>query len=118
MMGLQLRPLGLVATMLAVLGVTACAPQRSTASATPAPASQMSLGAPPSAAPPGAASQGPSAPGVQRHGGSGMDMQSMMAHCAQMRQQQAQGTRLSPEMQGMMAHCDEMDRAHGAAHRH
>jgi hypothetical protein len=47
-----------------------------------------------------------------------MDMQSMMAHCAQMRQQQAQGMRLSPEMQGMMAHCDEMDRAHGAAHRH
>jgi hypothetical protein len=53
--------------------------------------------------------------GMQGHSMAGMDHQSMMAHCAQMRQTVRQGGRLSPDMQQMMAHCDEMDRSMGAS---
>lgn len=51
--------------------------------------------------------------GMQGHDMSGMDMQQMMAHCAQMRQQMRQGASMSPDMQQMMAHCDQMDRQMG-----
>jgi hypothetical protein len=44
----------------------------------------------------------------------GMDHQSMMNHCAQMRQTVRQGGRLSPDMQQMMAHCDQLDRSMGS----
>ena len=53
--------------------------------------------------------------GTQRHSMAGMDHQSMMAHCAQMRQTVRQGGRLSPDMQQMMAQCDQMDRSVGAS---
>jgi len=56
--------------------------------------------------------------GMQGHAGhtmAGMDHQSMMAHCAQMRQTVRQGGRLSPDMQRMMGHCDQMDRSMGAS---
>ena len=49
------------------------------------------------------------------HGMAGMDHQSMMNHCAQMRQTVRQGGRLSPDMQQMMAHCDQMDRSMGGS---
>jgi hypothetical protein len=48
--------------------------------------------------------------GMQGHDMSGMDMSSMATHCAQMRQQMAQGQPLSPDMRQMMAQCDQMDR--------
>jgi hypothetical protein len=53
--------------------------------------------------------------GMQGHSMAGMDHQSMMNHCAQMRQTVRQGGRLSPDMQQMMAHCDQMDRSMGAS---
>jgi hypothetical protein len=44
----------------------------------------------------------------------GQDMQTMMAQCADMRRQMAQGTHPNtPGMAQMMAHCDEMDRSMG-----
>ncbi len=52
--------------------------------------------------------------GMQGHSMAGMDHQSMMAHCAQMRHTVRQGGRLSPDMQQMMAHCDQMDRSMGS----
>lgn len=52
--------------------------------------------------------------GTQGHGMAGMDHQSMMAHCAEMRQAVRQSGRLSPDMQQMMARCDQMDRSMGA----
>ena len=52
--------------------------------------------------------------GMQGHNMAGMDHQSMMAHCAQMRQTVRQGGRLSPDMQRMMGDCDRMDRAMGS----
>jgi hypothetical protein len=55
----------------------------------------------------------PGASEMQGHDMPGMDMPGMMAHCAQMRRQRAQGQSLSPDMQAMMAHCDEMDRSMG-----
>ena len=66
----------------------------------------------PAACAQGGGGQSAAAPGHDMAGGT--DMSGMMAHCAEMRQQQAQGQRLSPDMQGMMAHCDEMDRSMGA----
>ncbi len=53
--------------------------------------------------------------GMQGHSMAGMDHQSMMNHCAEMRQTVRQGGRLSPDMQRMMAHCDQMDRSMGAS---
>ena len=53
--------------------------------------------------------------GTQGHGMAGMDHQSFMAHCTQMRQTVRQGGRLSPDMQQMMGHCDQMDRSMGAS---
>ena len=52
--------------------------------------------------------------GMQGHSMAGMDHQSMMNHCAQMRQTVRQGGRLSPDMQRMMGDCDRMDRAMGS----
>ena len=58
---------------------------------------------------PAACAKQPDQSGMQ-----GMDMQTMMKQCADMRQQMAQGTHSnSPEMAQMMAHCDEMDRSMG-----
>ena len=56
--------------------------------------------------------------GMQGHNMSGMNMQQMAAHCAQMRQQVRQGGRPSPDVQRMMAQCDQMDRSMGSQHRH
>jgi hypothetical protein len=49
--------------------------------------------------------------GSSGHDMPGMDMQSMMNQCAQMRQQMKPGAAMSPEMQKMMSQCDEMDRS-------
>jgi hypothetical protein len=51
---------------------------------------------------------------MQGHDMSGMDMQTIMNRCADMRRQMAQGTMSSaPDMQRMMAQCDQMDRQMG-----
>ncbi|MBS0640895.1 MAG: hypothetical protein JSS43_13540 [Proteobacteria bacterium] len=42
-----------------------------------------------------------------------MNMQDMMTHCAQMRQQAKAGTAMTPDMRNMMAQCDQMDRQMG-----
>lgn len=53
-------------------------------------------------------------PGMQGHSMQGTDMQAMMAQCADMRRQMAQGTHANtPGMTEMMSHCDEMDRDMG-----
>lgn len=49
--------------------------------------------------------------GMSTHDMAGMDMQTMMNHCAQMRQEVSQGKQLAPDMQKMMAECDQMDRS-------
>lgn len=51
--------------------------------------------------------------GMQGHSMSGMNMQQMMAHCAEMRQQTRPGAAMSPDMQAMMAHCNQMDQQMG-----
>jgi len=51
-----------------------------------------------------------SMPGMAAHDMAGMDMQTMMNRCAQMRQATSQGKQLAPDMQTMMAQCDQMDR--------
>ena len=61
--------------------------------------------------------------GHQGHDMSGMNLQQMMAHCAQMRQQMRPGAAMSPDMQAMMAQCDQMSQQQGTAsgagqHRH
>lgn len=48
---------------------------------------------------------------------SGMDMQAMMTHCADMRRQARPGTAVAPDIRQMMAQCDQMDRMHGGAVR-
>jgi Leu/Phe-tRNA-protein transferase len=60
----------------------------------------------------GMSMQGHDMAGMPGHDMGGTDMQTMMQHCAQMRQQAAQGA-LSPEMQQMMTHCNQMDRQMG-----
>jgi hypothetical protein len=51
---------------------------------------------------------------MQDHGMGGMDMQTMMNQCAQMRRQMKPGARMTPDMQRMMTQCDQMDRRMGA----
>lgn len=82
------------ATCLTAFGLlpTACAQQPQ-----PAPVSGMS----------GMSSM----PGMKMHDMAGMDMQTMMNHCAQMRQEVSQGKPLASDMQSMMAQCDQMDRS-------
>ena len=90
--------------MLAALPV-ACAPQTA-GTASPAPASSLS----------GPANTAPAAapmPGMDQSAMQGMDMNTMMAHCAQMRQGMKPGMAMSSGTQQMMARCDQMDRSMG-----
>ena len=93
-------------TVLFAAGLAACAPQQQSR-----PAAMSGQGASGSQGMQGHTMSG----GMQGHSMAGMDHQSMMAHCAQMRQTVRQGGRLSPDMQQMMAHCDQMDRSMGAS---
>jgi hypothetical protein len=65
---------------------------------------------------PGMRSGTPDGQPMAGHDMSGMDMRSMMAHCAQMRADAARGT--STGMQSMMAQCNEMDRSMGQGSSH
>ncbi len=87
----------------------ACAPQTA-GTASPAPAA--SLSGPANTAPGTAPMQGMS--GMDHSSMQGMDMNSMMAHCSQMRQQTRPGAAMSPDMRQMIAQCDQMDRSMGA----
>lgn len=51
---------------------------------------------------------------MQGHDMAGMDMSSMMKHCADMRQGMSQG-QMSPDMQKMMTQCDQMNHGMGTA---
>ena len=102
------------ATGLAVLlaaGLAACAPQQQQSR----PAAMSGQGTAGAQGMQGHAGHTMSGGGMQGHSMAGMDHQSMMAHCAQMRQTVRQGGRLSPDMQQMMGHCDQMDRSMGAS---
>ena len=117
------RPGSGFATSLAVLlaaGLAACAPQQQ--QSRPAAVSgqgtggaQGMQGQTASGGMQGHAGHTMAGGGTQGHSMAGMDHQSMMAHCAQMRQTVRQGGRLSPDMQQMMGHCDQMDRSMGAS---
>lgn len=61
------------------------------------------------------AQQGSPPMNMQGHGMGGMDMQTMMNQCTQMRQQMRPGARMTPDMQTMMQQCDQMDRQMGSA---
>ena len=57
--------------------------------------------------------QGHDMSGMQGHDMGGMDMQAMMNHCADMRQQVRLGAAMSPDMRSMIAQCDQMDQQMG-----
>ncbi len=86
----------------------ACAPQPA-GMAAPAPAS--SLSGPASATPVGASMTDMA--GMDHSNTQGMDMNAMMAHCAQMRQGAPRGVAMSADIRQMMAQCDQMDRSMG-----
>jgi len=96
-----------VVGMLVVLPV-ACAPQPA-GMAAPAPAS--SLSGPANATP--AAAPMPSMAGMDHSNMQGMDMNTVMARCAQMRQGMRPGMAMSADMRQMTAQCDQMDRSMG-----
>jgi hypothetical protein len=95
-------------------GLAACAPQQQGTPAAAAPQAGVAAQATPTQGTPG----GMQGRGAAGHDMAGMDHQSFMAHCAQMRQQVRQGGRPSPDVQRMMARCDQMDRSMGSQHRH
>ncbi len=110
------------ATSLAVLlaaGLAACSPQQQSRPAAmsgqSAAGAQGMQGQTTSGGMQGHSGHTMSGGGMQGHSMAGMDHQSMMNHCAQMRQTVRQGGRLSPDMQQMMAHCDQMDRSMGSS---
>jgi hypothetical protein len=110
------RPKRGPAASLAVLfaaGLAACSPQQQSRPA--AMSGQGAAGGPAGAQEMQAQTASGGMQGHAGHGMAGMDHQSMMAHCAQMRQTVRQGGRLSPDMQQMMGHCDQMDRSMGAS---
>lgn len=94
--------------------LAACAPQQQSTPAPAATAPQASIG---SQAMPGHNMSGMQGHNMAGHNMAGMDHQAMIAHCAQMRRQRSQGTRLSPDMQQMMAQCDQMGRSMGSPRR-
>jgi hypothetical protein len=51
------------------------------------------------------------APKPQTHDMPGMDMQSMMKQCTEMRKQMKPGAAMTPDMQKMMSQCDVMDKS-------
>lgn len=55
-----------------------------------------------------------SAPKPQTHDMPGMDMQTMMTQCADMRRRMKPGAKMTPDMQKMMSQCDEMDKSMSA----
>src|SRR5260370_40513408 len=57
-------------------------------------------------------------PGMSGHDMQGMDMQSTMKQCAQMRQQMKPGAKMSPEMKKMKSDCYVMDRYMNTATQH
>jgi len=57
---------------------------------------------------PGTAAPQASGQSTQGHDMSGMSMQQMMAHWAEMRQQMQSGATMGPEMRAMMSRCDQM----------
>jgi hypothetical protein len=69
----------------------------------------------PSSPQPAQRTGGMSGMGSQGHSMSGMSMDQMMAHCAEMRQQMRQGANMTPDMQAMMTHCDQMHPQAGSA---
>ncbi len=50
-------------------------------------------------------------PKSQTHDKPGMDMQSMMKQCGDMRKQMKPGAAMTPDMQKMMSQCDAMDKS-------
>jgi hypothetical protein len=50
-------------------------------------------------------------PKSQTHDMAGMDMQSMMKQCGEMRRQMKPGAAMSADMRKMMSQCDEMDKS-------
>ena len=56
--------------------------------------------------------------GMDGHGQSGMDMQTMANQCAQMRRQMQQNPSapISDDMRKMMTQCDQMDKMMGGQH--
>ena len=95
------------AGMLATLPV-ACAPQPAGMAA---PASASSLSGPANATP--AVGSMPDMAGMDHSNMQGMDMNTMMSQCAQMRRGTRPGMAVSADMRQMMAQCDEMDRSMG-----
>jgi len=93
--------------MLAILPA-ACAPQPA-GMASPAPATSLSG---PASAGQGAAPM-PGMAGMDHSNMQGMDMNTMMTHCAQMRQGMRPGMAMSADMRQMTAQCDQMDASMG-----
>ncbi|MDJ0391628.1 hypothetical protein QMO56_26365 [Roseomonas sp. E05] len=100
------------------LGAAACSPQQPVPPVTTPRASQMSL------MPQGQAPRSGPMAGHDMSGMRGMNMEQMMAHCAEMRQQMQSGSPVNPHTEMMMAHCDQMNPqtgttpGGGAQHRH
>ena len=90
-------------TLMAAL--TACAP-KSAGLATPPTAASLST-------PIRGGGANTAMPGMNHSTMAGMDMNAMMAHCAEMRQQIPQGAVAPADMRPMLAQCDEMDRSMG-----
>ncbi len=97
----------------------ACAPQPSSMVS---PASSNSLAGTPSTMPGSTSTQDMSGmdqsnmsrtSGMDRSNMQGMDMNTMMARCSQMRQQMRPGMAMPADMQQMMSRCDQMDRGTG-----
>lgn len=65
-------------------------------------------------APLAGAQQGPAtskpAPAQKAHDMQGMDMETMMKQCADMRKQMKPGAAMTPDMRKLMSQCDEMDK--------
>ena len=55
----------------------------------------------------------PGMAGMDHSGMQGMDMNTMMAHCSQVRQQTRPGMAISPDTRQALAQCDQMDRSMG-----
>lgn len=106
---MMISKLAMPVLAVAVAALTAaCAPQPAVMAVSPPPAS---LSGPASATAGTAPTRG--MPQMDHSNMGGMNMNDMMAHCAQMKQHKGSGTAMSADMRQMMARCDQMDRDMG-----
>ena len=113
----KLAAIGILAGV-AILPAACASDQSASSGARPAASPPMSSAPMASPMSPSMGSPSMASPaGNTSSGSASMNMQGMMAQCADMRRQMRPGAAMTPDMRQMIIQCDQMDAMHGGAAR-